>query len=172
MDFSTDTLRSQAILQQVFPQLYVDDVRKTLAQNGALLFPTFLALHKATEDGDKHVPPLRKKVRVPRTASADFADAVLDDRIRAASDAGELEALMEFRAARAAQLKEQSKFEDVKRREQQELENFDLAKAEGNVADCGCCFVEYAINRMVHCDGDVLHVSRPDIYVGPSLATY
>lgn len=163
MDFSADNLRSQAILQQAFPQLYVDDVRKELVENDALLFPTFLALHKAIEDGDKHVPRLRKKVRVPKTASADVSDAVLDDRIRAVNDAGELEALMEFRAARAAQLQEQSKVEDVKRREQQELENFDLAKAEGNVADCGCCFVEYAINRMVHCDGDVLHVSSPDI---------
>ncbi|KAH8749113.1 hypothetical protein F5883DRAFT_436052, partial [Diaporthe sp. PMI_573] len=25
------------------------------------------------------------------------------------------------------------------------------------VADCGCCFVEYALNRMVHCDGETLH---------------
>lgn len=150
-------------MQNAFPRLYADDVRKALVQNGGLLFPTFQQLHKSTADGHKHDPPLREKTRVPKTASAEFSDAAIDDRIHAGGDAGEVEAFREFRAARAVQLKEKSKVEDVKLTEQRELENFQLAKAEGNIADCECCCVKHAINRMVHCDGDVLHVRMPNI---------
>lgn len=161
------SLCSQAILQQFFPQLYMEDLRRILDQNGKLLYPTFLALHKAVEEGDGHIPPLRKKARFPKNTGAIILEAVLDARIRAAHDLGEREALEEFRAARSVQLREQNEAEVVRRKEQQELDNLETARNEGNVADCGCCFMEYAINRMVHCDGDVLHVSSSS-YIGIS----
>ncbi|KAF3767645.1 hypothetical protein M406DRAFT_253386 [Cryphonectria parasitica EP155] len=70
---------------------------------------------------------------------------------------GEREALEEFRAARALQAREAAEAETKRRKEQEEIDNFETAKGEGNIADCGCCYVEHALNRMVHCDGEELH---------------
>jgi E3 ubiquitin-protein ligase RNF216 len=40
---------------------------------------------------------------------------------------------------------------------QTEIENFEKARLEGATAECGCCFDEFALNRMVHCDGSTFH---------------
>lgn len=152
---------SQYLLQKFFPQLYIDDVRRTFDRNGKLLYPTFLALHKADKEGDNRLTTLRKKMRYPKYISLDAFNLIIDDRIQRAHGPGELEALEEFRAALSVQVREQNEADAVKRKEQQELDNFEMAKAGGNTVDCGCCFTECATNRMVHCDGDVLHVSSP-----------
>lgn len=128
-------------------------------QNGKLLYPTFLALHKALKEWDESKPAFRKKTRIVRSVGNIINEDTVDERIRGTYDEGEREALEEFRAARAVQLKEQAEADEVRRKEQQELENLELARIEGNISDCGCCFTECALNRMVHCDGSVLHVS-------------
>lgn len=116
-------------------------------------------MSKATAAGDEANPLFRKKKgRAPR--SPPFLAGILDERIRDCRDEGEREALEEVRAARIAVHIEATEAAEAKRKEQEEFENFELAKAEGTITDCGCCFVEYAINRMVHCDGEEVHVSN------------
>lgn len=152
------TLFSHSILQQFFPQMYVENLKSFMTLNGGILYPTYLLLSKATAAGDEANPLFRKKKgRVPK--SAPFLAGILDERIRNCRDEGEREALQEVRAARIAEHIEATEAAEAKRKEQEELENFELAKLEGTVTDCGCCFVEYAINRMVHCDGEEVHVS-------------
>lgn len=143
----------------------MDDLRRTMDQHGKLLYPTFLALHKAVEEGDNRVPPLRKKTRFSKRKDFWENDIIIDTQIQIARDAGEREALEELRAAVSVQLRERNEADAAKQKEQQELNNFETARTEGNIAECGCCFIEYAINRMVHCDGDVIHVSN-SLYVG------
>lgn len=67
------------------------------------------------------------------------------------------DALAEFEAANAACQAKASKEADERRREKEEAENLERARAEGAVSDCGCCFDEFPLNRMVHCDGEVAH---------------
>lgn len=151
-------LFSHSILQQFFPQLYVENLKSFMSLNGGILYPTYLLLSKATAKGDEANPLFRKKKgRVPRTPP--LLAGILDERIRDCRNDGEREALQEVRAARIAEQIEAAGAIEARRKEKQELENFETAKAEGTIADCGCCFVEYAINRMVHCDGEEVHVS-------------
>lgn len=149
---------SHSILQQFFPQMYTDNLKSFMMLNGGILYPTYLLLSKAMAAGDEADPLFRKKKgRVPK--GPPFLVGILDERIRDCRDQGEREALQELRAARVVEQFQAAEAAKTRRKEQQELENLEIARAEGTVADCGCCFVECAINRMVHCDGEELHVS-------------
>ncbi|KAJ4389940.1 hypothetical protein N0V93_007413 [Gnomoniopsis smithogilvyi] len=153
---SSYTRASHSILQQFFPQMYVENLKSFMALNGGILYPTYLLLSKAIAEGDEANPLFKKKKgRVPK--SPPFLAGVLEERIQACRDEGEREALEEVRAARIAEQIKASEADETRRKEQQELENFEIARADGTIADCGCCFVEYAINRMVHCDGEEVH---------------
>ncbi|KAI1804948.1 hypothetical protein F4811DRAFT_250097 [Daldinia bambusicola] len=82
---------------------------------------------------------------------------LLPDRIHSLDmtdfDPEEKAAIAELRAAR--ELKSLKDAEAA--RETEEEENFAHAKLTGEVLECGCCFDEYALNRMVHCDGHDIH---------------
>lgn len=138
--------------------MYVENLKSFMTLNGGILYPTYLLLSKATAAGDDANPLFRKKKgRVPK--SPPFLAGILDERIRDCRDEGEREALEEVRAARIVEHIEATETAEAKRKKQEEFENFELAKLEGTITDCGCCFVEYPINRMVHCDGEEVHVS-------------
>lgn len=77
-----------------------------------------------------------------------------------------MDALAAFDAASAtcqakAQVREAKQAEE-KRKEQEEAENLERAKAEGTLADCGCCYEELPLNRMVHCNGETVHWFCPE----------
>jgi TRIAD3 protein (E3 ubiquitin-protein ligase RNF216) len=55
------------------------------------------------------------------------------------------------------QARQRADSEIKRKREEAEKTNLEAAILEDNIADCGCCFVEYALNHMVHCDGETLH---------------
>ncbi|KAI7784533.1 hypothetical protein LA080_009769 [Diaporthe eres] len=143
------------IMQQSFPEFYAEDLRRTFAEHGNCLYPAFLEV-AATVASSNNRPPYRKKSRVTQIPRRYDVDA-LADRIRTSADQGEREALEEFQALRAVQAKQRAESDVERRREEAEKTNLEIAMLEGNIADCGCCFVEYALNRMVHCDGETLH---------------
>lgn len=72
-----------------------------------------------------------------------------------------MDALAAFDAARTVcqtkTLARNAQEAEEKRKEEEEDKNMERAKAEGTVADCGCCYEEKALNRMVHCDGESVH---------------
>ncbi|KAL2275338.1 hypothetical protein FJTKL_02134 [Diaporthe vaccinii] len=144
-----------AIMQQSFPQFYADDLRKTLAEHGNCLYPAFLAVTATVASSNNHTP-YKKKSKATHI-SGKYDVGALTDRIRSCADQGEREALEEFRALKEVQSKQRAEFEVERKREEDEKANLEAAMLEGNAADCGCCFVEYALNRMVHCDGEILH---------------
>lgn len=146
---------SDMIMQQSFPEFYAEDLRRTFSEHGNCLYPAFLEV-AATVASSNNRPPYRKKSRVTQIPRRYDVDA-LADRIRASADQGEREALEEFRALREVQAKQRAESEVERKREEAEKTNLEVATLEGNIADCGCCFVEYALNRMVHCDGETLH---------------
>lgn len=67
------------------------------------------------------------------------------------------EAKQQFLAAQEVCLEKSAKYAAEKAREREENENLEKAKAEGAIAECGCCFDELPYNRMAHCDGDSPH---------------
>lgn len=129
-----------------------------MALNGGILFPTFLVLSQALATGDDKDPHLKKK-KCKHPKGPPFLAGILNERIETTLDEGEREALEELRAALAVVAIRDSKADEKKREGEAEAQNLDAARANGLVADCGCCFDEYAINRMVHCNGEEVHVS-------------
>lgn len=159
---------SHNILQQFFPHLYVDNLKAVMALNNSLLYPTFLALSKAPAAADANNPHLkRKKGRIAKTPPP-LANN-LDLSIQQARSDDEREALEELRDARIVVAIQETEASEKRREEQEQEENFENARAEGAIEDCGCCFGEFAINRMVHCDGEAIHVSDYRSGTVPSL---
>ncbi|KAK4248301.1 hypothetical protein C7999DRAFT_40445 [Corynascus novoguineensis] len=144
---------AKALLKSSFPELYADDIENTFKANNCQLYTTYLALDKSSWSQDAQ--PMRVKKAVSKRFHSEEA-------LRAgAREAAEMDALEAFDAARAvctarAQVRS-SKEAEEKRKAQEEEANFQRAKAEGTTADCGCCFDEQAMNRMVHCDGGTPH---------------
>lgn len=136
----------------------MDDLRRVLEENGKLLYPTFLAMDKTVKEWDNNNPAFRTK-KVTRQPYVPIDEANLQARIQACQSQTEREVLEEFAAVRATQSKVANEARAKQEEERRELENFEQAQAEGNVTECGCCFVDYAMNRMIHCDGNTLHVS-------------
>jgi TRIAD3 protein (E3 ubiquitin-protein ligase RNF216) len=84
-----------------------------------------------------------------------------EDILRISRIEGDMDALAAFDAARAAceakaEVRNSHETEE-RQKEEEEAENMKRAKAEGTFADCGCCYEEKALNRMVHCDGATVH---------------
>jgi E3 ubiquitin-protein ligase RNF216 len=53
-----------------------------------------------------------------------------------------------------------------------EKDNFDKQKVLGNMGECGCCFDEVPLNRLVHCDADAEHVRHLPPPQRPPIVTY
>lgn len=151
-------LFSYQLLQKAFPRVYMDDLRKIWVHSGSCLYPTYLAIDKALAEWDPNKSPFNLKSR-PRATQPLSLDEI-DQQIQSSASAEQREIFEEYRAARAFQLKKQGDAEKKERERKLEEDNFEKARAEGNVVECGCCFVEYALNRMVHCDGESVHVSQ------------
>lgn len=136
-----------------------------MALNGGILFPTYLALSKALTNGENNPHTQKKKARAPKGLSMMAGD--LDQRIQNCRDEGEREALEELRDARAIVEIQTANANQKRQEELEEEKNFEAARADGTIADCGCCYVEYAINRMVHCNGDEVHVGHLGAHNAP-----
>lgn len=132
---------SKSLLKGSFPQLYVVDIEKLLKENNYNVYPTYLALDKACSSED---PKFRFKSKKPNARSSP-PDAAGDGGGEAENDAWKA-----FCAARDF-------CQSVAAKEKAEAENWQRAKDEGNLVDCGCCYSEFPLNKMVHCNGDVAH---------------
>lgn len=143
------SLDSKTLLKSSFPQLYSHDVDNLLKENHWRLYPTYLALDKACSESDANPKFKLKKSATRRPQS--------EPQLRASAVEAEMDALLEFDAATASAQARAGKEAEKRQREQAEAENLERAKAEGTVMDCGCCYDEFPLNRMVHCDGEVLH---------------
>jgi TRIAD3 protein (E3 ubiquitin-protein ligase RNF216) len=102
------------------------------------MYTTYLALEKACSDGNSG---LRLK---SRKSAANPQQPDPSEYINAAQPV--VDVWNAFCAAQAMAAKEHA-----------EAENRQRAQDEGTLLECGCCYSEYPINRMVHCNGDVIH---------------
>ncbi|KAM5375248.1 hypothetical protein ACJZ2D_006077 [Fusarium nematophilum] len=134
-------------------------IQQFLAQHGQLLLPTFLAIDDALVqacNGGPEVPWKDKKW--PSPLPKRYSPHHIARSIAFPQDDAELELMEELQAARlvmASMSRARQAETDAKRAE---LWNFEAAKARGEVAECECCFAEAPLNRLVHCDGEHVHL--------------
>jgi len=128
---------SRTLLKNAFPNLYVQDITNALDANTGLLYPSFLALEKEYRQA-----PEDRNLRSKTSKRVGKFVNIYEDSPREAEQLVDAE----FKAAKAWLLV----MED-------EAKNMEVARAEGAVVDCGCCFDECAQNSMVHCNGAKVH---------------
>ncbi|KAI8285241.1 E3 ubiquitin-protein ligase RNF216 [Colletotrichum sp. SAR 10_98] len=144
---------SKKVLSQDFPRATIKGITKLLAEHNNCLMQTYLALDEITRDWKSGKTKARfefKKTRTP--PNPELEPANLDGTIRDSTTPDRTRALEELRAARQVCEAEQSRRNSARAKVLEEENNFKQAQEEGTIAECGCCFDEQPLNRMVHCD--------------------
>lgn len=129
----------------------VKNVQQVLADNNNTLFPAYLKL--AQKEADEVWKPKKR----PSKSNPDWEDNRIDRTISKTLNETDKTVLEEFKVARQAGKAWELDLLKEKQRELDETANFTKAVAEGTTSECECCCDQFALNRMVHCDGDTLH---------------
>ncbi|KAK3502517.1 hypothetical protein B0T13DRAFT_394231 [Neurospora crassa] len=138
------------LLKEAFPKAYVGEIEEAMLTHNSSVYQTYSALH---EDFSKPDGVTFRRKLYPRhknnivEVAIDKEDSTLPGR----------EAQQEFLAAQEVCSAKLAKDAAKEAQEREDKENFENAKAEGAITECGCCFDELPYNRMVHCDGDTAH---------------
>jgi E3 ubiquitin-protein ligase RNF216 len=167
-------LGSLNLLQHAFRHSYASDVQAVFRAKGQKLFPAYLEIdERVNGEPGRELPHGRK--RYPGKERPEYREDLIEARIRVSEDATEKSALEEYLAAvqfcrakrqekdhekqvgTVAIFRERPAITDGSQLAQAEIDNFMAAQLEGATAECGCCFDEFALNRMVHCDGSTFH---------------
>ncbi|KAJ0327283.1 hypothetical protein COL5a_006075 [Colletotrichum fioriniae] len=148
--------RSEEILKHDFPQVLQKCLMKIFYDNACKLLPTYLTVDKAVEDLKNGVreglpPSFALKKRPTPPSDRIFEGEKLDQLLGSATHA-EKRVLEELVAARRVLSLTRTKLEAARLKAAREAANFASAKAIGNVSDCGCCYGEFALDRMVCCE--------------------
>ncbi|TVY48852.1 E3 ubiquitin-protein ligase [Lachnellula occidentalis] len=145
------------ILQVEFPETPMVFIYATLDQSEHRLFQAYRVLEEAQTAFDPGDPPYNK-IKNARKSQAEFRDANIQAYIDTPeADPARREILRELQAARRIRCKAEAKRELEREAEREEEANEQRAVAEGMMQECGCCFGDYPLNRMVHCDADTMH---------------
>ncbi|KAM0275723.1 hypothetical protein ACHAQH_007484 [Verticillium albo-atrum] len=152
---------SKKLISHDFSRARVNSIHHLLAEYGHCLFPAYLALAKIAAQWEDDGHDGRTAIKMKKTATvADYKTTAgqLNHTIENTVNAEVKEVYEELRAVRLVRASAISKKRATKDKEREEVENLARAKADGTVQDCGCCFDEYALNRMVYCDGPTQHL--------------
>ncbi|KAI8283414.1 hypothetical protein K4K59_007676 [Colletotrichum sp. SAR11_240] len=144
---------SKKVLCQDFPQAATKSVAKLLKENDNSLMQTYLtldAIYRNWEAGKTKVGFKFKKTRTP--PDLELEPANLDKTLDRLPLSDRKRALEELRAARQVCEAVKSKHKSAEAKVLDEENNFKQAQEAGTIAECGCCFDERPLNRMVHCD--------------------
>jgi TRIAD3 protein (E3 ubiquitin-protein ligase RNF216) len=130
--------------------VHAKNIGKVLKTNQNCLFPAYLEL-----SGEMGKALSLKKIDTRYKEG--FKHVEIDGTIEREFDPHKRLALQEFKAAQWTVETQTAKAEAEQRREQEEADNLDRAKADGTTGECECCCDEFALNRMVHCNADTIH---------------
>jgi TRIAD3 protein (E3 ubiquitin-protein ligase RNF216) len=140
------------LISQDFPKVPINTIKNKLAENRFSVFRAYTTIDDALRNWDEANPPWQNKKTMTKVLDQYTPDniAKLDlDEFTGLQRA----ALDEFRAARTVRNgKDAQKVAEV-----EELQNIERARMHGELSECGCCFDEFPRNRMVHCEGEVVH---------------
>lgn len=138
-----------------FP-LVSKDVQKLLTEHGMNLMPTYLALHEIVSSEDQAARSLTLKKR-PSIQEAPYRPENIDGTINKSKNEAEKDMLKELRAARLIRASLLGKKQKEAKAKEAERKDHEQAKARGLLMECECCFTEFTMSRLVHCDGEISH---------------
>ena len=128
-----------------------------LADSGYHLFKAYRVLEEAERTFDSGKPPYFK-LKGRRVKPFGLEEAGVQFYIDQAGSLPDLvEVYRELKAARAVRAKADGERAAAHELVLEEAANELRAKEEGTMSECGCCFGDYPMNRMVHCDADIIH---------------
>jgi TRIAD3 protein (E3 ubiquitin-protein ligase RNF216) len=145
------------ILAAEFGQTPMGFIDAVLANSGYHLFKAYRVLAEAerSTEGNK---PAYSKLKSRRAKPFGLEDAgvqIYIDNVR--SDPDLVEIYRELQLSRKVRAKVDDELAAARQLVLDEEANELQAKEEGTMSECGCCFGDYPMNRMVHCDADILH---------------
>lgn len=127
----------------------------TLAQSNYRLFSAYRVLEEAQRTFDP-ANPVYNKIK-PRKVS-EFTERKVETLLKSIGlPPDRKEVLEELTAARRIRRKAEEKREVERQAELAEEENTRQAERDGTMGECNCCYGDYPLNRMVHCNGDFEH---------------
>ncbi|KAI1104063.1 hypothetical protein F4804DRAFT_332629 [Jackrogersella minutella] len=127
-------------------------IRNYLDTRAWTLFEAYTAMDEDVRNWNNARPAWKEK-KMSSKGMLIFEVENFDDLDIAMFTLGEQAAIAEFRAAR--ELK--SAKDAVISSEAQEKEHFAEAKSMGHTMECGCCFEEFALDRMIKCSSETTH---------------
>ncbi|KAI1114433.1 hypothetical protein F5Y14DRAFT_169176 [Nemania sp. NC0429] len=143
---------ARILISQDFPRVPQNMIRSLLLGNNKSVFETYTAIDDKLRNRDEVDVPWRDK-KAPTKTRAEFAPDRFSSLDMSAYTPAERAAFAEFVAAR-----ELSAAKDAKAAaEAEERANFRRAQDQGQTTDCGICFEECPLNRMVGCEGETVH---------------
>lgn len=162
---STDEKNREQVLSKHFIYLPHDIISQTMHQFDNLLLPTYLDLEEKLRKWDtydqKPWPNLTEET--PNASTQHLSDLVKDTnsiRPTACDAAGVLKSSVYRELLSAIRIRnsriKKSESEKAEKAEEERLDQEALAN--GFIGECGCCFVEFPLHRMVQCNGLQEHV--------------
>lgn len=124
-----------------------------LAQVGNRLFSAYRVLEEANRTYAEH--PAYNKMKSSRKIKEVYREESMAGLFNLFSGREtETELLHELQASRRIRKKADMKREAERQLVLDEEENIRKAEAEGTMQECGCCFGDYPLNRMIHCNSE------------------
>ncbi|QSZ34586.1 hypothetical protein DSL72_006180 [Monilinia vaccinii-corymbosi] len=147
----------RSILSFEFAQTPMTFIDSTLQTSRHCLFSAYRTLEEAQRTFDP-ANPRYPRIRNLRRMPVVYREDQVEEEIRKNVSPWKTEILKELQAARRTQKMTESRRRAQREAEAAEEENERRAQAEGTMAECGCCFGDFPLNRMVHCNSEeVLH---------------
>lgn len=151
----TDEYKEMAtlLISQDFRLISKREIKyRLLRENGWSLFRTYVALDDAVRRSEDENLPWKNK-KMPTKALEDYSPANIGNISKSRFTECQVAALDEFLAARC--IRDERDVEKAAAAAEQD--NLERAKIAGEMAECGCCYDDFPINRMVHCEGEDVH---------------
>lgn len=138
-----------------FPYMPMNIINAQISAANHFLYPAYLACYEIERKWTPEQPQyakLKKPRPLPPHLTPANIDLTLD--VALATQAPTPPIMTELRDARAAKHRLKTQYDRADEIERAEKENEETARAMGAVDDCACCFAEYPLNRMVHCNNE------------------
>ncbi|KAI1736787.1 hypothetical protein F4680DRAFT_249810 [Xylaria scruposa] len=147
---------AKTLLSQEFARVPQSFIRASLRPKDSAslnsIFEIYTAIDEQIRNADNGNRPWQEKKSLTK-ANPDYTPDKLKTLDISRYKPGEQAAFAEFIAARKFRATKDARIAA----KAEEHQNFLRAKNEGQTTDCGICFEECPLNRMVRCDGETMH---------------
>ncbi|KAI0541147.1 hypothetical protein GGR58DRAFT_511206 [Xylaria digitata] len=143
---------ARILISQDFPRVPQITIRNLLLENKKSVFETYTAMDEKLRNWDDANIPWKEKKTLTKTKH-EFTPERLSALDISTYIPEERAAFAEFIAARELRAMKNAKVAAGV----EEQTNFLQAQIEGQTAECGICYEECALNRMVRCEGETMH---------------